>query len=211
MREPISRDVPSATLDDHRTWVDRLVAMARTTVTIGMAVLVLMLSATVLSVVFATRGAMAGNGHIIEVLHFVGAEARLHRARIPPAFPVDRHEGRGRRRRRRDASSSSSSPSGRRATWRRRRPTRRPRCSAISPIGVGGYAGVALIVLVIAALTAATSHVTVVDLSERHRAAPTGRRMKACLPRSLRVVSSTVCQCARNARLCLLQWPQFRR
>ena len=53
--------------------------MARTTVTIGMAVLVLMLSATVLSVVFATRGAMAGNGHIIEVLHFVGAEATLHR------------------------------------------------------------------------------------------------------------------------------------
>ncbi len=62
-------------LDDHRTWVDRLVAMARTTVTIGVAVLVLMLSATVLTVVFATRGAMAGNGHIIEVLHFVGAEA----------------------------------------------------------------------------------------------------------------------------------------
>ena len=51
--------------------------MARTTVTIGMAVLALMLSATVLSVVFATRGAMAGNGHIIEVLHFVGAEARF--------------------------------------------------------------------------------------------------------------------------------------
>ena len=47
--------------------------------TIGIAVLVLMLSATVLTVVFATRGAMAGNGHIIEVLHFVGAEATFHR------------------------------------------------------------------------------------------------------------------------------------
>ena len=47
-----------------------------------------MLSATVLAVVFATRGAMAGNGHIIEVLHFVGAEAALHRARIPAAFPA---------------------------------------------------------------------------------------------------------------------------
>src|SRR5690606_29329102 len=68
---------PQATLDDHRTWVDRLVAMARTTVTIGVSILVLMLTATVLAIVFATRGAMSGNGHIIEVLHFVGAEARF--------------------------------------------------------------------------------------------------------------------------------------
>src|SRR5262245_42554665 len=75
MRAMLAPDLPSATLDDHRTWVDRLVAMGRTTVTIGVGVLVLMLSATVLTVVFATRGAMAGNGHIIEVLHFVGAEA----------------------------------------------------------------------------------------------------------------------------------------
>src|SRR5690606_11521347 len=75
MRAAITTATPGATLDDHRTWVDRLVAMAHTTVTIGIAVLALMLSATVMTVVFATRGAMAGNGHIIEVLHFVGAEA----------------------------------------------------------------------------------------------------------------------------------------
>ena len=37
----------------------------------------LMLTATVLTVIFATRGAMAGSGHIIDVLHFVGAEARF--------------------------------------------------------------------------------------------------------------------------------------
>ena len=74
MRAMLAPDLPTAALDDHRTWVDRLVAMARTTVTLGVAVLVLMLSARVLTVVFATRGAMAGNGHIIEVLHFVGAE-----------------------------------------------------------------------------------------------------------------------------------------
>ena len=39
--------------------------------------LVLVLRAMVLTVVFATRGALAGNRHIIEVLHFVGAEARF--------------------------------------------------------------------------------------------------------------------------------------
>jgi cell division transport system permease protein len=73
----ISKVVPRATLEDHRNWVDRLVAMARTTVVIGLAVLGLVLSATALTVIFATRGAMAGNGDIIEVLHFVGAESRF--------------------------------------------------------------------------------------------------------------------------------------
>src|SRR5690606_26236420 len=75
LRQTITTEVPQASLDDHRTWVDRLVTMARTTVAIGFSALALMLAATILSVVFATRGAMAGNGHIIEVLHFVGAEA----------------------------------------------------------------------------------------------------------------------------------------
>ena len=162
LREAITAEIPQASLDDHRTWVDRLVTMARTTVTIGIAVLALMLTATVLSVVFATRGAMAGNGHIIEVLHFVGAEARFIASGVPPAFPCNRHEGRGCRRASRRSSSSSSFPSGRRATWRRRRRTRPPRCSAISRSALSGYAGVALIVLVIGVLTAATSHVTVV-------------------------------------------------
>jgi cell division transport system permease protein len=54
--------------------VDRLSAMAQSMVLVGLAVLALMLVAMVLSVVFATRAAMAGNRHIIEVLHFCGAE-----------------------------------------------------------------------------------------------------------------------------------------
>ena len=75
MRTAIIAKVPQAILDDHRTWVDRLVAMARTTALIGTGVLVLVFSAMVLTVVFATRGALSGNRHIVEVLHFVGAEA----------------------------------------------------------------------------------------------------------------------------------------
>lgn len=77
MRAMLASEVQGASLDDHRIWADRLVAMANTTVAIGLSILVLMLAATVLTVVFATRGAMDGNGHIIEVLHFVGAEARF--------------------------------------------------------------------------------------------------------------------------------------
>ncbi|QRM53376.1 ABC transporter permease [Sinorhizobium sp. BG8] len=75
MRKTLAEKIPQAFLDDHRTWVDRLVAMARTTALIGTAVLVLVFSAMVLTVIFATRGALSGNRHIVEVLHFVGAEA----------------------------------------------------------------------------------------------------------------------------------------
>lgn len=75
MRAELGKKIPQAYLDDHRTWVDRLVSMARTTVLIGSAVLGLVFFAMVLTVIFATRGALAGNRHIVEVLHFVGAES----------------------------------------------------------------------------------------------------------------------------------------
>lgn len=77
MRTELTRAIPAASFDDHRTWVDRLVSMAHTTVLVGTAVLSLVIAATVLTVIFATRGAMSGNSHIIEVLHFIGAESKF--------------------------------------------------------------------------------------------------------------------------------------
>jgi cell division transport system permease protein len=65
---------PGATLDDHRGWIDRMRAMAGSVVAGGIVILVLMLVATILSVTFATRGAMATNRNVIEVLHLVGAK-----------------------------------------------------------------------------------------------------------------------------------------
>lgn len=73
LKKALADQVPGASLDDHRFWVDRLATMARTIVISGLVVLGLMIAATALSVVFATRGAMAGNRQVIEVLHFVGA------------------------------------------------------------------------------------------------------------------------------------------
>lgn len=73
LRAALARDVPPASLDDHRGWIDRMRAMASSAVAIGIAVLLLVLAATVLTVSFATRGAMAANRPIVEVLHFIGA------------------------------------------------------------------------------------------------------------------------------------------
>jgi len=65
--------VPTASLDDHRHWIDRMRTMAGTAIVAGIAVFVLVLAVTALSVTFATRGAMAANRPIVEVLHYVGA------------------------------------------------------------------------------------------------------------------------------------------
>ncbi|WP_173933369.1 ABC transporter permease [Chelativorans sp. Marseille-P2723] len=166
MRAELRQAVPNAILDDHRTWVDRLVAMSRTTVTIGMGVLALMLSATALTVIFATRGAMAGNGHVIEVLHFVGAEAIFIARQFRRHFLL--------------AGARGAVAGGLVAvivfvivSWWSSRNIATPEGDQAAAlfgtfsIGLSGYLGVALIVLLIAVLTAATSHVTVMAYLRR--------------------------------------------
>jgi cell division transport system permease protein len=74
LRRMLAEQVPGATLDDHRGWIDRMRAMAGTAVAAGVGILILVIAATILSVTFATRGAMATNKPVIEVLHFVGAK-----------------------------------------------------------------------------------------------------------------------------------------
>jgi cell division transport system permease protein len=74
LRRALTEQVAGATLDDHRAWTDRMRAMANVSVLAGLGILILMLAATVLSVAFATRGAMAANRPIVEVLHFIGAK-----------------------------------------------------------------------------------------------------------------------------------------
>lgn len=74
MRRVLADQVPGAMLDDHRGWIDRMRAMAGTAVAAGICILLLVFAATFLSVTFATRGAMATNKAVIEVLHFVGAK-----------------------------------------------------------------------------------------------------------------------------------------
>ena len=51
-------------------------SMTNATVFAGIGVLALVIIATIISVSFATRGAMAANRPIVEVLHFVGASDR---------------------------------------------------------------------------------------------------------------------------------------
>ncbi|HET7802964.1 MAG TPA: ABC transporter permease [Pseudolabrys sp.] len=74
LRRALADQVPGAVVDDHRGWIERMRAIAGTAVAAGVCILILMFAATILSVAFATRGAMATNKAVIEVLHFVGAK-----------------------------------------------------------------------------------------------------------------------------------------
>jgi cell division transport system permease protein len=76
LRSRVTLAAPSASVDDHRAWIERMRSMTGATVLAGVGILVLVIIATIISVSFATRGAMAANRPIVEVLHFVGAGDR---------------------------------------------------------------------------------------------------------------------------------------
>jgi cell division transport system permease protein len=76
LRARVTQVAPSASVDDHRAWIERMRSMTNATVLAGLGILALVIIATIISVSFATRGAMAANRPIVEVLHFVGAGDR---------------------------------------------------------------------------------------------------------------------------------------
>lgn len=77
LRARVTQIAPNASVDDHRAWIERMRSMTGATVLAGIGILALVIIATLISVSFATRGAMAANRPIVEVLHFVGATDRF--------------------------------------------------------------------------------------------------------------------------------------
>ncbi|WP_291411492.1 ABC transporter permease [Devosia sp.] len=69
--------IKGASLDTHAAWRQQLNTMAGTVVVSGLLVLGLIGVATVLAIIFATRGAMASNREIVDVLHFIGASNKF--------------------------------------------------------------------------------------------------------------------------------------
>lgn len=64
---------PGARVDDHALWRDRLIRAMRGIQAIGFAVVGLLLTAAVILVVFATRGGLAAQREVVELLHLIGA------------------------------------------------------------------------------------------------------------------------------------------
>jgi len=86
LRSRVTQAAPTASVDDHRAWIERMRSMSGATVFAGLGILALVIIATIISVSFATRGAMAANRPIVEVLHFVGAGDRYIANRFQQHF-----------------------------------------------------------------------------------------------------------------------------
>jgi len=161
MRDMLKAEIPQAFLDDHRTWVDRLVSMARTTVMIGVGVLILVFTAMVLTVVFATRGALSGNRHIVEVLHFVGAESSFVAREFQKHFLKISLKGAA-------AGSALAAVVFLAAGFWQSSTVATPQSDQASAlfgsfsVGLSGYIGIATTMIIIALLTTITARVTVI-------------------------------------------------
>ncbi len=77
LRAELSRQFRGVALDDHRHWQQQIRTVTRSFALGGLAILILVASATTAIIVSATRSAMASNREIVEVLHFVGATDRF--------------------------------------------------------------------------------------------------------------------------------------
>jgi len=73
LRRTLAGALPNAALDDHQGFASRLGSITDAVTLAGLAILVLVLTATMLAISFATRAAVAANRAVVEVLHFVGA------------------------------------------------------------------------------------------------------------------------------------------
>ena len=73
LRDALAQSAPQASLSDRRIWAARIWTMANAVVVLALSLFALMIVAMAMAIGFATRGAVAANREIIEVLHFVGA------------------------------------------------------------------------------------------------------------------------------------------
>ena len=151
-------EIPGVTLDDHRGFVDRMRAMARGAVAVGLGVLALVLAAAMMSVMFATRGAMAANRQIIEVLHVVGAKDGFIAAEFQRHFLMVGLQGGaigG------GAAMALFALAAMTSDWLGANGTETAALFGSLALGPEGYGAILGIVVLIAAVTAGTSRLTV--------------------------------------------------
>lgn len=74
LEKRLAAAAPGTQVDSHRVWLNRLLSLLRSVQLLTLAVLGLIVAATVATVVFTTRTGLAIHGDVIEVLHLTGAQ-----------------------------------------------------------------------------------------------------------------------------------------
>jgi len=143
-------------------------------VMIGVGVLVLVFTAMVLTVIFATRGALSGNRHIVEVLHFVGAESGFVAREFQKHFLKISLKGSG-------AGSAVAALVFLAAGFWQSRSLATPQSDQATAlfgsfsVGIDGYLGILMTMIIISLLTTITARMTVIrtiDEIDRIRSDP---------------------------------------
>ncbi len=153
LRKAVSEQIRGASVDDHRGYQGRLLRAADRLSAAGIAALLMTLIAIAISATIATRGAVAVNRPVVEVLHFIGARDRFIAAAFQRHFLFAGLKGAGAGAllaaipfvlTRFEARDAATSP------------------LLLQPqLGLGGYFEIALLAILIAALVAATSRIMV--------------------------------------------------
>jgi cell division transport system permease protein len=75
-RERLGEDAPQAVLDTGMAWIESLIDLARLAQLVAAVTLAFVTAVAVLTVIFATRAALAVHGSTVELLHLLGARDR---------------------------------------------------------------------------------------------------------------------------------------
>lgn len=73
LRTKLAAAAPGATIDDHRSWMDRLVTLGIAIEGTAIGILALIGAASVLTVIFTIRAGLAVHREVIDLLHLMGA------------------------------------------------------------------------------------------------------------------------------------------
>jgi len=74
LAEKLSKDVPLASLDDHKVWLDKLIRFADSLRLLAMVVLVLVVVVTSGAIFYCTQTSLGLHRQVIEILHLMGAK-----------------------------------------------------------------------------------------------------------------------------------------
>jgi cell division transport system permease protein len=76
LRTRVAEAVPGATIEDHHEWLRQLADIAQASLFLSLAVVGLIVFATVITIVFAARTGLRVHARVTDVLHLIGAPDR---------------------------------------------------------------------------------------------------------------------------------------
>lgn len=74
LAESLVKEIPLASVDDHKIWLDKLIKFADSLRLLAMVVLILVVAVTSGAIFYCTQTSLGLHHHVIEILHLMGAK-----------------------------------------------------------------------------------------------------------------------------------------